>query len=58
VREGVPTAVLSVPCRYIHGPAAVMSLADFESARRTVEAFLAELDRVWHRMTKERGLSA
>lgn len=58
VREGVPTAVLSVPCRYIHGPAAVMSLADFESARRTVEAFLAELERVWHRMTKERGLSA
>src|SRR5690606_31593605 len=58
VREGVPTAVLSVPCRYIHGPTAVMSLADFEGARRTVAEFLAGLDQVWRRMSQERGISA
>lgn len=55
-REGVPTAVLSVPCRYIHGPAAVMNLADFEAARRTVASFLAHLDGVWARIMEERGM--
>lgn len=28
-REGVPSAVVSIPARYIHAPAAVLDLADF-----------------------------
>lgn len=36
--EGVPSAVVSVPCRYIHAPAAYLDVRD---ARRTVEL-------VWH----------
>ena len=43
---GVPSAVISVPCRYIHAPAAYLDIRD---ARRTVEL-------VWHTMitlTKE-----
>lgn len=41
-REGVPTAVISVPCRYIHAPAAVLSYADLGSAADLAEAFLRE----------------
>jgi endoglucanase len=32
VREGVASIVLSVPARYIHSPAAIMELGDFENA--------------------------
>jgi tetrahedral aminopeptidase len=31
-REGVPTLTVAVPARYIHSPAAVMDLNDFEAA--------------------------
>lgn len=31
-REGIPTGVLSVPCRYIHSPAGVFHADDMESA--------------------------
>ena len=41
-REGIPSAVVSVPCRYIHGPAAILSLQDYENAVRLMrEALLA-----------------
>jgi endoglucanase len=30
-RAGVPTVALAVPCRYIHAPLAMMSLADFQN---------------------------
>jgi endoglucanase len=41
-RAGVPTVALSVPCRYIHAPVAVMDLADFW---HTVELLRAALTR-------------
>ncbi|MCX7926654.1 MAG: M42 family metallopeptidase [Candidatus Omnitrophica bacterium] len=31
-REGIPTAVLSIPCRYVHAPTAVFDLQDLRSA--------------------------
>ena len=37
----VATAVLNVPCRYIHSPSSVASLADVDAAYRLVNAFLA-----------------
>jgi endoglucanase len=33
-REGVPSGVISVPTRYIHGPAALLSLEDAENAAK------------------------
>lgn len=42
-RAGVPSAVVSVPARYIHGPAAVISLDDFHHTLRLLRAALATL---------------
>ena len=42
---GVKTAVLAVPCRYIHSPISVMSKNDFNSVARLSEAVLKELER-------------
>ncbi|MHB1293842.1 MAG: M42 family metallopeptidase [Anaerolineae bacterium] len=38
--EGVPTAVVAVPCRYIHAPVSVMSLSDLDHATRLVREAL------------------
>lgn len=37
-RGGVPSAVVANPCRYLHGPTSVMSLADFENQSRLLRA--------------------
>ncbi len=42
-RAGVPSAALSVPCRYIHAPAALLSLNDFE---HTIALLRAALERL------------
>lgn len=42
-RAGVPTASVSLPCRYIHAPAAICSKDDFENTVRLVRAALNEL---------------
>ncbi len=42
-REGVPAAVVSVPARYIHSPAAVLDLADFWNAIKLMQAALKRL---------------
>jgi len=44
VREGVPSVVLSVPCRYIHAPVSVLSLNDFENAIKLLRAALTKLE--------------
>lgn len=38
--EGIKTAVVSIPCRYIHSPVSVADLNDFHSTAKLVEAFL------------------
>ncbi len=43
-RAGVPSAVVSVPCRYIHGPAAIMSLADYDNAVKLMRQALLSLE--------------
>jgi endoglucanase len=43
-REGVPSAVVSLPARYIHSPAAVISLDDFNNTLRLLRAALPALD--------------
>lgn len=42
-REGVPTVVLSVPCRYIHSPSTVVKLCDVESQLNLTKALLRAL---------------
>ncbi len=43
-REGVPAAVVSVPARYIHAPAAVLDLADFWRTVALMQATLSKLN--------------
>jgi len=43
--QGVPTAVLGVPARYIHTHVSLIHLDDYEAAKRLVLAVLRRLDR-------------
>ncbi len=44
-REGVPSATMAVPARYIHSPAALMSLEDFNNTVRLMRESLSRLTR-------------
>jgi len=39
-RVGVPSSVVSVPCRYIHSPTSLLKLEDIYNTIRLIEAFL------------------
>ncbi len=39
VRSGIPSAVISVPCRYIHSPISILSTKDLVNTCKLVEAF-------------------
>lgn len=41
---GVPTGLISTPCRYLHGPSSVLSLADLENVVRLTEATLRGIE--------------
>jgi putative aminopeptidase FrvX len=43
-RAGVPTAVISVPNRYMHSPNEIVSLKDLGAAARLIAAFCRSLD--------------
>ncbi len=43
-REGVPTGLVSVPCRYMHSPVEMVSLADIDAAARLIAAFAQRLE--------------
>jgi putative aminopeptidase FrvX len=42
-RAGVPTGLVSVPCRYMHSPVELVSLADIDAAARLIAAFAMRL---------------
>lgn len=42
-REGIPSAAVSIPARYLHSPAAVLDLADFWNSIKLVKAALKRL---------------
>jgi putative aminopeptidase FrvX len=42
-RGGVPSVTVAVPCRYIHSPAAILSLDDFKNTVRLVRESLSRL---------------
>jgi putative aminopeptidase FrvX len=43
-REGIPTALLSIPLRYMHTPVETVSLKDVERTGRLMAEFIASLD--------------
>jgi len=43
-QDGVPVAVVSVPCRYIHTPTAMLNKQDYQNAAKLVGAALDRLD--------------
>ncbi len=42
-RAGVPTGLVSVPCRYMHSPVEMVSLGDIEAAAKLIAAFARRL---------------
>jgi putative aminopeptidase FrvX len=43
-REGIPTALLSIPLRYMHTPVETVSIKDVERTGRLMAEFIASLD--------------
>ena len=43
-RAGIPTGLVSVPCRYMHSPVEMVSLADVDGAARLIAAFARRLE--------------
>lgn len=46
-REGIPSATVAVPCRYIHSPTALLSPQDFEHTVTLMTKALQRLPEVW-----------
>ncbi|MGD8397415.1 MAG: M42 family metallopeptidase [Anaerolineae bacterium] len=47
-RAGVPSAAVAVPSRYIHAPASILSLNDFDNLVTLMKATLHALPERWH----------
>jgi endoglucanase len=48
-RDGIPSVTLAVPCRYLHSPAGIMSLDDFDHALALLRESLARLPGAFER---------
>jgi tetrahedral aminopeptidase len=50
--DGVPTAVISTPCRYLHGPRSLVNLQDVEGVKALLRAVLKSLAKGGHNLWK------
>ncbi len=41
-REGIPAAVISLPCRYIHSPVSLLNLTDYQNLKSLLTNFLID----------------
>ena len=49
-REGIPSGVISIPCRYVHTPGEMVDMDDMESAVKLLKTFLTqpiEMDKIY-----------
>ena len=53
-RAGVPSAVVSVPCRYIHSPAAMLSPSDLHSTVKLMTEALQDVPKTWSDIQESR----
>jgi endoglucanase len=44
-REGIPAAVISLPCRYIHSPISLISLKDYDYLKKLLKSYLNQLNK-------------
>ncbi|WP_018248493.1 M42 family metallopeptidase [Orenia marismortui] len=44
-KNGIATAIISVPARYIHSPASIINLSDYESTVKLVDEFCKEIEK-------------
>ncbi|MEC9488753.1 MAG: M42 family metallopeptidase, partial [Halanaerobium sp.] len=42
-KEGIPSAVISIPCRYIHSPVSILAREDLVNTERLLKEFLSSL---------------
>lgn len=43
IKGGVPSGVLATPCRYVHGPAAIAYIEDFDNTVKLVDSFVRHI---------------
>ncbi len=43
-RTGIPTGLVSVPCRYMHSPVEMVAVEDVQAAARLIAAFAQALE--------------
>jgi putative aminopeptidase FrvX len=43
-RAGIPTGLVSIPCRYMHSPVEMVALSDIDAAARLIAAFARRLE--------------
>src|SRR5690606_21441793 len=43
-RSGIPVAVISVPCRYIHSPVGILNRNDLTQTVKLIDAFLRDIE--------------
>ncbi|PAB60200.1 M42 family metallopeptidase [Anaeromicrobium sediminis] len=42
-KNGIPTACISMPCRYLHSPVSVISKRDFNNSKKLLDEFLKDI---------------
>ncbi|MDI3535396.1 MAG: tetrahedral aminopeptidase [Thermosediminibacterales bacterium] len=44
-KEGIPSVIISIPCRYIHTPSSIISLKDYNNTIKLVECYINKIQK-------------